>query len=66
MRLQGEYEVLLVDDAALWRGDLLDHVWTRLSVVSSGCGGESRGAVSRTGVEGGVRGDASTSNWRER
>ena len=45
----------------------LDHVFTRLRGTElSRSWRERRDACSCTGVEGGVRGEARTSNWRER
>lgn len=46
--------------------DLVDQVLTRLRAESCPASpSSSKGAVSEVGVEGGVRGEASTSNCRE-
>jgi hypothetical protein len=74
-----EYERFGVDRPGdCWAGenrnDLVDHVITRLrdvSEVPSCCKARTPPSLrnefrSSEGVEGGVRGDANTSNWRER
>lgn len=75
-----EFERLGADRPGLlcWGGgnrkDLVDHVLTRLREVSdvpSGCKPRMPPSFknefrSSAGVEGGARGDANTSNWRER
>jgi len=73
-----ECERLGVDGLVDWveenRNDLVDHVFTRLRDVfdvPSSCKARTPPSLrnefrSSEGVDGGVRGEANTSNWRER